>query len=201
MRHTHSECHVTLVSSRTDGGIEKAFEREVSAERRAFIGGLKCMYFLNKREMAHTTNFLPFVELGKSLGATYLEDMNIGQNAKYTCKRFMQESVQALAEVMSHDIIESLQVSTFISLCIDETTDVAITKQLLVYGRYLVEGEVKTSFLQISELSDGTARTIVSKVHQICDEFQLNLQNLCGLGSDGASIMLGVRAYADAGGV
>ena len=66
--------------------------------------------------------------------------MNIGQNAKYTSERFMQESVQALAEVISQDIIESLQASTFFSLSIDETTDVAITKQLIVYSRYLVEG-------------------------------------------------------------
>ena len=95
--------------------------------------------------------------------------------------------------MISQDIIESLQASTFFSLCIDETIDVAITKQLIFYGRYLVEGEVKTSFLQISEIPDSTAHTIVSKVRQICNEFQLNLQNLCGLGSDGASVMLGVR--------
>ena len=54
VRHSQSECHVTakkieadLVSSRKDGGIKKTFDRVVSAEGRAFIGGLKCMYFLN----------------------------------------------------------------------------------------------------------------------------------------------------------
>ena len=174
VRHSQSECHVTatkmeaaLVSSRKDGGIEKAFDRVISAERRAFIGGLKCMYFLNRREIVHTTHFLPLVELSKSLRATYLEDMNIGQNAKYTSERFMQESIQALAEVISQDIVKLLQASPFFSLCIDETTDVSTTKQLIIYGRYLVEGEVKTSFLQISELIDGTAKTIVSKVCQI----------------------------------
>ena len=80
VRHSQSECHVTatkmeaaLVSSKKDGGIKKAFDRVVSAERRAFIGGLKCMYFLNKREIVHTTNFLPLIELCKSLGATYLK--------------------------------------------------------------------------------------------------------------------------------
>lgn len=51
---------------------------------------------------------------------------------------------------------------------------------------------MKISFLQIFELSDGTAHTIMSEVHQICDEFQLNLQTLRGLGSDGAYVMLGV---------
>ena len=159
----------------------------------AFIGGLKCMYFLNRREIAHTTNLLPLIELCKSLGVTYLEDMNIGRNAKYTSECFMQESTQALAENISLDIVKSLQASPFFSLCIDETTDVSISKQLIVYGRYLDQGEVNTSFLQICELIDGNAETIGSKGCQVCDELQLDLQKLCGLRSDGASVMLGVR--------
>ena len=97
----------------------------------------------------------------------------------------MQESIQALAEIISLDIVKSLQASPFFSLCIDETTDVSISKQLIVYGRYLVQGEVKNSFLQIYELIDGNAETIESKVCQVCDELQLDLQKLCGLRSDG----------------
>ena len=52
-----------------------AFKRVVSAERKAMIGALKCMYFLTKREIPHTTNFTPLCELGKALGAQYLQDM------------------------------------------------------------------------------------------------------------------------------
>ena len=61
----------------------------------------------------------------------------------------------------------------------------SVTKQLIIYGQYLVQGEVKTSFLQICEL-------MVQLRYQIC-ELQLDLQKLCGSGSDGASVMLGVR--------
>ena len=200
VRHSQSECHVSarkmeadLVSSTKHGGIERALERVVSAERRAFIGGLKCMYFLNKREIAHTTNFSPLLSLCKSLGATYLEDITVGGNAKYTSERFMQESIQALAEVISEDIIKSLKSSPFFALCIDETTDVSITKQLIIYCRYISEGEAKTSFLKITELPDGVAVTISNRVFQICREIGLELQKFCGLGSDGASVMLGVR--------
>ena len=49
------------------------------------------MYFLNKREIAHTTNFSPLCELGKSLGVKYLEDLQRGGNAHYTSERFKQE--------------------------------------------------------------------------------------------------------------
>ena len=43
---------VDLTSSKRDGGITMVLEKVVSAERKAFIGALKCMYFLTKREIA-----------------------------------------------------------------------------------------------------------------------------------------------------
>ena len=39
------------------GGIRAALEVTVSRERRAVIGALKCLYFLAKNEIPHTTNF------------------------------------------------------------------------------------------------------------------------------------------------
>lgn len=63
-----------------------------------------------------------------------MEDLNIGQNAKYTSARSMQESIQALAEIISQDIVKLLQVSPFFFLYIDDTSDVCVTKQLIVYG-------------------------------------------------------------------
>jgi len=35
-----------------DGGIEGAFKEVLSAERKAFIGHLKCMYWLIKAEVS-----------------------------------------------------------------------------------------------------------------------------------------------------
>ena len=62
------QMEVTLQASKKDGGIHKALESVVSAQRKAFIGALKCIYFLNKREIAHTTNFVPLLDLAKDLG-------------------------------------------------------------------------------------------------------------------------------------
>ena len=136
MKHRRSESHTDAVklkavicSARTDGGIERAFQRVVSAERKATMGSLKCMYFLTKREIAHTTNFVPLCELGKSLGELYLQDLQQGGNAHYTSERFKQELVEALGETVAKPIQENLRKSAFYSLCIDETTDVSVTKQ------------------------------------------------------------------------
>lgn len=46
-----------LASSIKHSSIEKAFDRVVSMEKKAFMGALKCMYWMNKREMAHNEFF------------------------------------------------------------------------------------------------------------------------------------------------
>ena len=50
--------------------------------------------------------------------------------------------------------------SPLYALCIDKTTDVTITKKLIVYCRYILEEEVETSFLQVTKLFDDLAVTI-----------------------------------------
>lgn len=56
----------------------------------------------------------------------------------------------------------------------------------------------QNSFLQVTELPDGLAVTVAERVHQICVELNLDLQKCCGLASDGALVMLGVRGRVSA---
>ena len=168
------------------------FDEVVTEQKRAFIGQLKCMHFLAKQEIAHTTNFRPLVSLGKSLGATYLGNISMGQNMKYTSERFMQEIVLALGETVQESLKEEIQASPAFALLVDETTDVSILKQLIINGRYLVEGEVHSRFLGIVELPDGKAVTITDALLHFCGKMDLDIhRRLFALGSDGASVMLG----------
>lgn len=65
---------------------------------------MKCLYWLAKQEIAHTTNFVGLIELVQSLGATYLNDLSLGDNAHYTrmSGRFVQEAITSLGEVISY---------------------------------------------------------------------------------------------------
>ena len=63
-----------------------------------------------------------------------------------------------------------------------------------MYCRYLVNADVHSSFISILELLDGTAPTIIDAVCKLCEDLNLDMCNrLCGLGSDGASVMLGAH--------
>ena len=83
-----------------DGGIKSALKEVMSAEQKAFIGHLKCMYWVMKTEVPHPTNFESLVELCESLGCEYLQNIRKADNAKYTSQRFMQEVVYVLAKVV-----------------------------------------------------------------------------------------------------
>lgn len=49
--------------------------------------------------------------------------------------------------------------SAYFSLTIDETTDVAVLNEMVIYARYIENGKVATNFLKISELFNSTADT------------------------------------------
>ena len=118
----------------------------------------------------------------------------MGQNMKYTSERFMQEIVLAMGETVQESLKEEIQASPVFALLVDETTDVSILKQMIINGRYLLDGEVRSRFLGIVELPDGKAVTITDAIFQFCGKMDLDIhRRLFVLGSDGASVMLGCR--------
>ena len=61
-RHSKSAMHKEAVEkeallrqSARDGGIARALEKQVSAQRKAVVGAMKVLYWLAKEEVAHTT--------------------------------------------------------------------------------------------------------------------------------------------------
>jgi len=75
---------------------------------------------------------------------------------------------------------------------IDESTDVNVIKELVIYVRYLsAYGEVKNSFLSIIELPNGTAEVVEEKLVLFLEKSSISLSHLVGFVSDGANAMTG----------
>ena len=73
----------------------------------------------------------------------------------------------------------------------DESTDIAILKQLVLVGRYLTDSGVKTSFLRIGDMMNGKAETIEGAILHYLGNKTLQITKLCAFGRDGASVMTG----------
>ena len=145
-RHSQTTMHkeaqqleATRLASERDGGIRQAFSCRVVAQRKALIGAFQLLYWLVKEEVAHTTKFNSLKDLVVHLGCDYLRELNLGRNAQYSSEQTIAELLQCLSLVIEERIQSDLQSSEFFSLMTDESTDIAVLKQLVLVGKYLTD--------------------------------------------------------------
>ncbi|XP_076113346.1 zinc finger protein 862-like [Mytilus galloprovincialis] len=196
LRHGRSETHKEAVAFEgarvlANTSLATAVEKEVTLNEMAMESAMKCLYWLCKRELPHTTNYVPLMNLCKDLGVDVLNALMVGENAKYTSERFIQEALLSFKYIVQTPLICDLKNSPFYTVMVDGTTDVAVKKELILYVRFLKNGKSSTHFLKMIELFDGKAATIKSAIVQTLEEIDVPLENMCALGSDGASVMLG----------
>ena len=175
-------------------GIESSIAQQASLEKKALIGAFQTMYWLAKEEIAHTTHYASLLELAKSLGCEYLNLLRKGDNVNYTSQRTMQDMLQCISQQINGPIIDELRDCSYFAMMVDETTDVAVLKQLTIMVRYLkrnAKPELKTHFLRLIDLPDGKADTIMTALLTFLTEMEVPVRKLAGLGSDGASVMVG----------
>ena len=74
----------------------------------------------------------------------------------------------------------------------DESTDISVLKQHVLIGRHLTDEGVKTSFLCIKDIPNGTAETIEEAMLNYVGDKVLQITRLSAFGSDGgAAVMTG----------
>ena len=102
---------------------------------------------------------------------------------------------------MSADIVEqviqevkSVPLGIF-SIQLDESKNVANCSRLLVYVRYIYEGDFKDEFLLCKPLETATtACDVFNKVGSFLQNHHIPWGNVCGVCTDGALAMLGCRS-------
>ncbi|KAH7332329.1 hypothetical protein KP509_20G082300 [Ceratopteris richardii] len=84
--------------------------------------------------------------------------------------------------------------SPYLALMIDESTDRASEKHLIVYASYLNKdglGVSKCEFLKLILVADGYAQTKYNAIMNMFSEISLDIKHLVGISTDGDSSMLG----------
>ncbi|XP_077276673.1 zinc finger protein 862-like isoform X1 [Temnothorax americanus] len=81
------------------------------------------------------------------------------------------------------------------SLLLDESNDVSVNKLLGIVIIYYSDKQGKTisSFLALTKLEICNAEGIVNALKKTLEEMKLDLQNLLAIGTDNASVMVGIN--------
>ncbi|KAJ8384805.1 hypothetical protein AAFF_G00197920 [Aldrovandia affinis] len=100
---------------------------------------------------------------------------------------------KALEDVVVKQLDEKLKGSDFIGIIIDEMINITVDKKLIIYVKLEIKGRVE-EIMGNYDVHSGTAWCIFDKVVEVLRERDVELSHVIGLGSDGASVMMGKRA-------
>lgn len=80
--------------------------------------------------------------------------------------------------------------NNYYSLIIDESTDISIHKYLGIVIRYYSNSckKIVSTFLHLSELEDASANGISKAIFKVLNDFNLQVSNMVGLGTDNANV-------------
>ena len=100
------------------------------------------------------------------------------------------EFVSAISQHLEQDLLKQLKSSPFFSLG-DESTDIAVQKNLILYVKYLSKGQVHLSFLKLLKLERADATHIYESIVNYFAESHVDISRMVMWTSDGAEVMLG----------
>ena len=121
-------------------------------------------------------------------------------NIVYSHHSSVKDFQLAISDVIRDDIVCGVKNSECFSLMFDESTDVSVSQNLIMYIRYLSVDKVSarvepvTSFLAIRALYRANAETITREVLDVLSDKQIPLDKLTGVATDGAAVMTGKKS-------
>ena len=181
----------------TQSTVVQMIERNdlLTVDEQSFCDALRCMYWLNKNEIAHTTNFSELKELCVLLGNETLPSLQKSGNTSYESEQIKQEMVEAIGSTLEEKMLIEVRDSPFYSIVLDESTDISVKKQLGICVHYLGKnGTLRVRNLKLLEVNHGTADVITDAMMTYLTSSApvvLDINKLAGGATDGASVMVG----------
>ena len=129
-------------------------------------------------------------------GCTALQNLEQGRNATYLSPQAADEILDCIVDAITADINQELQKSKYISVLIDESTDITVSKKLIIYGKTVNdEMEPKTFFLGNVQIEEAHVNStlLFTKVKHYLATRGIPMKQIYGFGSDGASLMTGKK--------
>ena len=85
------------------------------------------------------------------MGRDYMKELHRSGNASYRSEQVISEFLFSLPDTIKQEVMSNVRNGLSISLMIDESTDVFVLKQIVVYGHIVVDGKLKCHFLGLRE--------------------------------------------------
>ncbi|KAH7351519.1 hypothetical protein KP509_19G001100 [Ceratopteris richardii] len=154
---------------------------------------MKLAYFFGKQDMA-LTKYEAICDLAYALD---VKDMPLRKDySSYTNLMAGKDFITSISNYLEVEQKSLVDKSPFYALMLDESTDRALEKHLIVYISFLDKegyGVCNVQFLKLILVQDGYAQTKFDAIMNMISHMHLDLRKLVGISTDGDSSMLGCR--------
>jgi len=183
--------------SRKHGISVKSLLTEKLADRKARLDHAKRLQTNEEQIRILMDNVLLAVNMNASMLSVQTIHDHIGKFVSlpdsWRSKNHTFEVVAAINEVVADEIFTEFSASLFHTLIVDESTDIAVHKVLVLYLKYRSPNSLvyKTVFGGIIQLTACHAQALEQAIKEFYNEHEIDLNRLVILTSDGPSVMLG----------
>jgi len=198
-RHLVSRIHaenVQILYNQKQGISVKSLLTEKRADRKARLDHAKRLQ-TNEQIRILADNVHLAINMNASMLSVQTIHDHIGKFVSlpdsWRSKNYTFEFVAAINEVVADEIFTELRESLFHTLIVDESTDIAVHKVLVLYFKYCspISLVYETVFGGIIQLTACHAQALEQAIKEFYNEPEIDLNRLVMLTSDGASVMLG----------
>ncbi|XP_013403277.1 zinc finger protein 862-like [Lingula anatina] len=190
MRHETSADHKLAIQETSEAAQAKqAFCRALEGKDGAIMSAMKSVYWLVQEGIA-IRKFGSLIELLRHLDCPNLSYLDQGDNAKYNSDTAGWDMVAAIAATVEEDLLQKMKSSPFLTILADESTDITVTKKLVICVRLLDDNFVpSTHFVADINVTDGKGATVAAAIKDHLKSKEIPLSKIYGFGSDGAASM------------
>ena len=103
----------------------------------------------------------------------------------------MKARILDMADNVSHQQNKDLSSGNFLSICLDESTDITSSARLAIFGRYLVNDTIREELISLASLETTRWIDICNAVVKQLTERKLDLSKIVSVSTDGAGSMTG----------
>ena len=138
-------------------------------KRAAVTLAMQSCYWVATEEVANA-KYKSFMGFLRNRGVEKALALHLGDNASHDSTTGFNQLLSCLNDVMEEAMLMRIRNSPFVGIGIDESTDRATEKHLVIIIRYVSLGNCKTEFLKCIRMVDGKAATVYNAVKSVAVE-------------------------------
>ncbi|CAI7791886.1 unnamed protein product [Closterium sp. NIES-53] len=151
------------------------------------ITALKTTVYICKSE-APITSYVGTIKFMDELG---VPNLPLDSKGNYFLEYGFGELLDAAAKYMRQEQLKQIEASPYISIQLDESTDKARGKHMIVYVHFMKEGASVCEFLTSLTVDKCDAASLVDVLLTHLDAVGIELSKIVGISTDGARVMTG----------